>query len=99
MREYRNADIFCLTSFKESEGASTSQAMAAGLPIIRTRTGGSELVGYGGVIVGIGDVDWLAAALTEFMDNEWLRVQTGLQARNEAEERRAATSAKAVLEP
>ncbi|HEY6451729.1 MAG TPA: glycosyltransferase family 4 protein [Steroidobacteraceae bacterium] len=63
---YANADIFVLASLAESCSMALLEAMAAGLPVIATRVGGSvELVEHGanGLLVGAESTDELSAAL------------------------------------
>jgi glycosyltransferase involved in cell wall biosynthesis len=72
-RYYAAADVYLSTSgFSNSdfEGLSlaTAQALAAGLPVVTTRSGGQhELVeeGVNGLLVDVGDVDALVAGLRE----------------------------------
>jgi glycosyltransferase involved in cell wall biosynthesis len=65
-RLYAQADIFVLPSVAESCSMALLEAMAAGLPLIVTKVGGTiELVehGYNGLMVGARNVDDLCAAL------------------------------------
>jgi glycosyltransferase involved in cell wall biosynthesis len=65
-RLYAQADIFVLPSVAESCSMALLEAMAAGLPLIVTKVGGTiELVehGYNGLMVGAQNVDDLSAAL------------------------------------
>jgi glycogen(starch) synthase len=65
-RLYAQADIFVLPSVAESCSMALLEAMAAGLPLIATKVGGTiELVehGYNGLMVGARNVDDLSAAL------------------------------------
>jgi glycosyltransferase involved in cell wall biosynthesis len=65
-RLYAQADIFVLPSVAESCSMALLEAMAAGLPLIVTKVGGTiELVehGYNGLMVGARNVDDLSAAL------------------------------------
>jgi glycosyltransferase involved in cell wall biosynthesis len=61
-----DADVFVLTSVAESCSMALLEAMAAGLPLIATRVGGtSELVEHGtnGLLIDAQNVDELSAAL------------------------------------
>jgi glycosyltransferase involved in cell wall biosynthesis len=65
-RLYAQAHIFVLPSVAESCSMALLEAMAAGLPLIATKVGGTmELVehGYNGLMVGARNVDDLSAAL------------------------------------
>ncbi|HZQ05896.1 MAG TPA: glycosyltransferase family 4 protein [Anaerolineae bacterium] len=63
---YANAHVFVLPSYNEGMSVATLEAMAAGLPIVVTRTGGTkELVqeGVNGLTFQWSDVDTLTAHL------------------------------------
>lgn len=61
----RGAGVY-LAVVRETFGLATLQAMAAGVPVVGYRYGGqAEFVGAGGILVDPGDVDGLAAAVTE----------------------------------
>jgi glycosyltransferase involved in cell wall biosynthesis len=63
---YQQADIFVLPSYNEGMSVATLEAMAAGLAVLVTRTGGSsDLVreGINGHIFDWGDVDRLVALM------------------------------------
>lgn len=83
-REYRKADIFCSTSLGEGFATVSLEALASGLPIVATPTGGfRELLNnhHVGRLVPFGAVDNLASALAELVSNRELRETFGRQAR------------------
>ena len=69
---YQRADVFILPSYNEGMSVATLEAMAAGLPIIVTKTGGSsELVvdGVNGYLFDWGDIDRLEKVLVDLVGN------------------------------
>jgi teichuronic acid biosynthesis glycosyltransferase TuaC len=64
------ADIYVQPSLREGFGLALVEAMATGLPVVATRSGGpEETVGHGdGVLVHAGDADALASGLREAVD-------------------------------
>jgi glycosyltransferase involved in cell wall biosynthesis len=72
------ADIFVLTSVSESCSMALLESIAAGIPAIATRVGGTcELIEHGrtGLLVGAHDANELCAALTSLAGNAPLRRQ------------------------
>lgn len=66
----RKSDLFILPSLNEGMSNAILEAMACGLPIIATDTGGSkELVQGNGCIVPTGDVEALRKAVIKYTEN------------------------------
>ncbi len=70
VREYAKAALAVVPSVYEGFGLPAGEAMACGVPVIRT-TGGAlpEVVGNAGIVVPPADSDALAKAITELLDN------------------------------
>ena len=80
-------DISVLTSLSESMPNAILEAMAAGLPVVSTRVGGSaEVVRHGetGLLVDSGDDAQLADALRTLLRNESLRKEFGARGKGVA---------------
>ena len=97
INEYRSASIFCLPSYKEGAPATRVEAMAMGLPIVTTNTGGSELVKGAGIVVNSGDADSLSEALESFISNKAKRDQASRAALKIAKSMAAKVSAEKLL--
>jgi glycosyltransferase involved in cell wall biosynthesis len=72
------ADAFVFATLGETYGMAVAEALARGLPIVSTRTGGiPDLVGAGdsaaGLLVEPGDVEGLGAALTHVIADAYAR--------------------------
>jgi glycosyltransferase involved in cell wall biosynthesis len=79
-RWMRAADVYVLTSHHEGLSNTTLEAMASGLPVITTRVSGSaETVGEtgAGIVVDVGRMDQLEAALIRLVRDAPLREQMG----------------------
>ncbi len=78
---YQNADICLIPSVcEEAFGMPAAEAMAAGLPVIGTRTGGiPEIIddGHTGFLVPKNDSGALAAAICHLLEDDDLRLSMG----------------------
>ncbi len=86
----RDLNIFVISSIAEGLSNTVLEAMATGLPIVATRTGGNpELVedGVNGMLVPVGDVDALAIALSTYLHDPALAARHGGASRRRAVER------------
>ncbi|MEX0569208.1 MAG: glycosyltransferase family 4 protein [Candidatus Njordarchaeota archaeon] len=84
---YSNSDIFVLPSLNEGMSNTILEAMASGLPIITTDTGGSkELIDKNGIIIPIMDSKAISDAIMTLISNERLRYEMGRKSRRKAEE-------------
>jgi len=99
-----SADIFLSCSDWEGMPLTTIEAMVAGLPCVATCTEGTELL-LGddcGIVVPVGDVPALSAAVGRLADDPALRLRMGSAARERALERfshdRVAREIMALLE-
>ena len=82
----RKADIFVLPSLNEGMSNSVLEAMACGLPIITTDTGGSkEMIKGNGFVVGKGSIVDLRKAIAEYLNNRSLIKTHGNLSRKIAE--------------
>ena len=74
------SDVFVFPSRREGSPNAVLEAMAAGLPVVATRTGGlPDMVsdGEGGYLVPAGDVDALTAAVRRLASDRELAVRMG----------------------
>jgi glycosyltransferase involved in cell wall biosynthesis len=84
---YEAADVFVLPSFNEGMSNTILEAMAAGLPIVTTDTGGTaELIDDNGYVVPAGDSAAIVEALSAYVDDIGRRREHGRQSRATAEE-------------
>lgn len=83
---YQAADVFVLPSFNEGMSNSLLEALAAGLPVIVTETGGTaELVSNNGFVVSKADAEAIETSLRRYLDDEALREDHGRASRRRAE--------------
>ena len=87
-QEYNAADIFCLPSLNEGMSNTLLEALASGLPIVATVTGGThELVqdGVNGFFVEMQSAEDIAEKLARLMTDPELRQRFGAESRKRAE--------------
>jgi glycosyltransferase involved in cell wall biosynthesis len=84
---YDRADLFVLPTLYEGYGMAVAEALARGLPVVSTTTGAiAELVpSEAGLLVPPGDVDALAAALSQVLGDSGLRARLAEGARHARE--------------
>lgn len=85
---YREADIFCLPSLNEGMSNTVLEAIASGLPIVATVTGGTEELvadGENGYFVKTGSAEDLSEKLGKLAVDRELRDRMGASSRVKAE--------------
>jgi glycosyltransferase involved in cell wall biosynthesis len=85
---YTQGDVFVTMSRVDPHPPAVLEAMAAGLPVISTRTGGAlEFIedGVTGAFVPFDDVDALAACMERYADDAEMRTRQGAAARRRIE--------------
>lgn len=85
---YPAFDLFVLPSYREGFPRAAMEAAATGLPIIATDIRGCRQVvthGLNGLLVPLHDIDRLASAIEEFVDDGELRRRMGEASRRKAE--------------
>ncbi|NTW13572.1 MAG: glycosyltransferase family 4 protein [Candidatus Moranbacteria bacterium] len=98
---YRESDIFCLPSLNEGMSNTVLEAIASGLPVVATVTGGTqELVtdGENGFFVKTGSADDLADKLGKLVADPELRRRMGAASRIRAESMSWYTVAKSYVD-
>lgn len=88
--QLRSMDIFVLGSLREGISNTVLEAMASGLPVVASRTGGNpELIvdGINGMLVPPGDRSALASAIAAYLRDPRIRDSHGRESRVRAESR------------
>jgi glycosyltransferase involved in cell wall biosynthesis len=83
-------DVFVSASHSEAFGLAIVDAMACGIPVVATATGGAgEIISDGqtGRLTPIGDIDELANRIVELLDDPQLRDRLSTNARAMVAER------------
>jgi glycosyltransferase involved in cell wall biosynthesis len=78
------ADILMLPSYREGFGMVVIEAASCGIPTLAYRIDGvidAVVDGETGVLLGVGDVESLAAAMDRMVDDPMLRDRLGASAR------------------
>jgi glycosyltransferase involved in cell wall biosynthesis len=87
---YQSADIFVLPTRGDCYSIAAIEAMAAGLPVVLARTGGTVDIikeGQTGYLIDVGDQAALVDRLEHLIANPEQRLTMGAAARRDAEER------------
>jgi glycosyltransferase involved in cell wall biosynthesis len=82
---YQRASVFVMPALQEGMSNAMLEAMASGLPIVVTATGGSEAIRGNGAIVAPGDADSIRNALAAYRDDPELLWRHGRRSRELAE--------------
>lgn len=82
--ELAGADAFALASHHETFGVVCAEALAAGVPVVTTASGGPQefIDDSNGMVVPVGDVDALADGLQQVLGRSWDRAAIAWQARS-----------------
>ncbi|MGH8433924.1 MAG: glycosyltransferase family 4 protein [Pseudomonas sp.] len=89
---YQNATVFALPSNEEGFGMVLIEAMACGVPVISTRSGGPDGIithSEDGYLVSLDDAQALATHLATLLDDPTLNLRMGQHARQTIEQRYA----------
>lgn len=89
-RYYQAADLYIHASMTEAWGLTITEALACGIPVIATATGGiPEQVrdGFNGILTPPGDPAGMAAAISYLLDEEGIRKKIGTNAADDARAR------------
>ena len=83
-------DVLVSASHSEAFGLAMAEALVCGVPVVATATEGARSLieeGVNGLLVPVGDVSALAAAVSSMLVDEERRLSLGAQARHSARER------------
>jgi glycosyltransferase involved in cell wall biosynthesis len=89
---YQKAAVFALPSDEEGLGVVLLEAMACGIPVVSTRSGGPDGIiteGRDGFLTPLNDAITMAERLADVLRDSELNVRMGLNARNTIEARYA----------
>lgn len=89
VRLYQGAEVFALSSDEEGLGVVLLEAMACGVPVVSTRSGGPDGVisdGRDGYLVDRHSADQLGARMLELLTKREVRDRMGTEARRTIEE-------------
>ena len=99
---YQTATVFASSSDEEGFGMAIIEAMACGIPVVSTRSGGPDGIirdGHDGYLTEVGNVGELTDRLTRLLSNEPLNRSMGEAARKTVLERfDSRVAGKALLE-
>jgi glycosyltransferase involved in cell wall biosynthesis len=83
-------DVLVSASRSEAFGMAMAEALVCGVPVVATATEGAQSLiedGVNGLLVPVGDVRALAAAVSSLLSDEEMRLTLGARARHSARER------------
>jgi glycosyltransferase involved in cell wall biosynthesis len=83
---YQGASLFVMPAIQEGMSNAVLEAMASGLPVVMTATGGSDAIRGNGAIVKSGDEDSLRTAIARYLENPGLVATEGEISRRLASE-------------
>ena len=99
-QEYKNCDLFVLSSTNESFGKVLVEANACSKPVISTKTTGAQQIvqdGVNGFLVPIGDSQAIANAILELLSNP-AKAQTMGQAGRQMAKQRFSNNTEKIAE-